>query len=247
MRQLHRLGKLKGHALNATDGEIGTLQEVYFDDSAWIVRYFVVRTGTWLGGREVLISPRAVRGVDSQSDCLDLLVTREKVRNSPLVGSQKPVSRHHEEEFFRYYQWERYWISSTLLGSPEQADGNQDSGGRLPEKPEHPHLCSSHELTGYSIHARDGDIGHVADLIIDDQDWKVCFLEVNTWNWLPGKHVLVAPAWIREVNWFETHVAVDLERAVIETAPPYDPGAVVTPDDEVRLYNHYAAALEKAE
>jgi len=244
MRQLHRLGKLKGHALNATDGEIGTLQEVFFDGSEWVVRYFVVRTGSWLGGREVLIAPRSVKGVDSQSSSLEVLLTREKVRNSPLVGSEKPVSRHYEEEFFRYYQWERYWIASTLLGTPEREGGGPGREGRLPEKPEHPHLCSSDELTGYSIHARDGDIGHVGDLIIDDQDWKVCFLEVDTRTWLPGKHVLMAPAWIREINWFETHVAVDLKRASIETAPPYDPNGIITPEDELRLYSHYAAAQE---
>jgi hypothetical protein len=46
-----------------------------------------------------------------------------------------------------------------------------------------PHLRSTQEVTGYDIHATDGDIGEVEDFIIDDVSWKIHFLIVETGNW----------------------------------------------------------------
>jgi hypothetical protein len=50
-----------------------------------------------------------------------------------------------------------------------------------------PHLRSTQEVTGYDIHATDGDIGEVEDFIIDDVSWKIHFLIVETGNWFSGK------------------------------------------------------------
>jgi uncharacterized protein YrrD len=51
---------LIGYKLEATDGEIGKVETFYFDDDTWTIRYMVVKTGGWLSGRKVLISPEAV-------------------------------------------------------------------------------------------------------------------------------------------------------------------------------------------
>jgi hypothetical protein len=48
---------LAGFHLAATDGSIGEVQDCYFDDVHWTVRYLVVDMGGWLSGRKVLISP----------------------------------------------------------------------------------------------------------------------------------------------------------------------------------------------
>jgi hypothetical protein len=51
---------IEGCAIGANDGQIGYVTDLYFDDQAWIVRYLVVATGSWLAGRKVLISPVAI-------------------------------------------------------------------------------------------------------------------------------------------------------------------------------------------
>jgi hypothetical protein len=61
---LHSMNVLKGLDILATDGEIGNTEEFYFDDERWAVRYIVVNTGSWLSGRQVLISPFSVTQVD---------------------------------------------------------------------------------------------------------------------------------------------------------------------------------------
>ncbi len=109
MQQPRKLKELKTYSLQARDGEIGKVQEVYFDDAQWSVRYLVVRTGGWLLGREVLISPAAITGLDEENQRISVDLTCEMVEKSPPVESKKPVSRHYEAAYHRYYGWEPYW------------------------------------------------------------------------------------------------------------------------------------------
>jgi uncharacterized protein YrrD len=80
----------KGLTIAATDGDIGSVTDLYFDDLSWTIRYLVVDTGTWLPGRQVLISPLSVRQVD---DKILMSLTRAQVQNSPPVEADKPVNR----------------------------------------------------------------------------------------------------------------------------------------------------------
>jgi hypothetical protein len=59
------------------------------------------------------------------------------------------------------------------------------------------HLRSTGAVTGYHIEAEDGEIGHVAGFIVDDETWAIRYIEVLTKNWWPGKKVLVSPAQYR--------------------------------------------------
>lgn len=100
---LCRLDKLEGYAIGASDGDVGRVTDFLFDDEAWVVRYLVVYTGSWLSNRTVLISPIAI-GQPSWSDrTLPVSMTTEQVRNSPDVDTSKPVSRQYESEYFSYY------------------------------------------------------------------------------------------------------------------------------------------------
>src|SRR5690348_10242798 len=73
---LHDVKELDGIAVGAMDGEVGTVTDLYFDDQHWAIRYLVVETGIWLGGRKVLISPSAIRGVAWESDIIDVWLSR---------------------------------------------------------------------------------------------------------------------------------------------------------------------------
>jgi sporulation protein YlmC with PRC-barrel domain len=86
-----------------------------------------------------------------------------------------------------------------------------------------PHLRSTLEVIGYHIQASDGEIGHVEDIIINDQDWTICYLVIDTHNWLPGKKVLVAPTWVKSVNWAQRKVYINLRRETIKECPEFDP------------------------
>jgi hypothetical protein len=101
------------------------------------------------------------------------------------------------------------------------------------------HLRSTDEVNGYFIEAIDGEIGHVAGFVIDDETWAIRYLEVATRDWLPGKKVLVPPSWIESVSWADSKVSVELDRETIKSSPEYDESAPITRGYEDQLYRHY--------
>ncbi len=240
MRQLRQLGELSGYRLHARDGDLGRLKEVFFDDQYWSVRYLVVQTGTWLG-KEVLVPPSLALSVDEEDLGLHIDLTREQIINCPDVETSLPISRHSENDFFGYYGINPYWMDDPLAGDSAHLEPAPDAA--QPREPDQPHLRSSIAVTGYHIHAEDGEIGHVEDFILDEKDWVIRYLEVNTGKWLPGKLVLVAPIWIHSLDWHAKEVIVNLSRAAIESAPAYDRKKIISNDYEVALYKHYGKTL----
>jgi hypothetical protein len=106
-----------------------------------------------------------------------------------------------------------------------------------------PHLRSSKEVLGYRIQASDGEVGSLENLIVDDESWNIRYLVINigvrSLPSLPGKKVLVAPAWIEAVAWEAKTVHVGLRRDTIQDSPSFDPGAPVNREYEVRLYDYH--------
>jgi sporulation protein YlmC with PRC-barrel domain len=246
---LHPVSKLRGLRLAATDGTLGKVDDVYFDDASWSVRYLVVDTGSWLSDRLVLISPASAGVPDWQGRILPVNLTREQIEKSPDISTDPPVSRQKEDELAMYYGWPIYWLpgglsddSSAMLpmAVPFDRDAPVSDAGEQPETPARgdPHLRSAREVMNYRIAAQDGGIGHVEDFLVDDQDWVVRYMVVDTTNWWPGGHVLVSPRWITEIDWTETMVAVNLLRETLRTSPPYDPASPVDRDYEERLFGH---------
>jgi hypothetical protein len=246
------INDLDGFTIGATDGDIGTVREFYFDDVSYTVRYVVVDTGGWLGERKVLLTPIAFRAMDREHKRIEAALTKAQVEKSPDIDTEKPVSRQHEIAYYGYYGYTPYWAGSYLWGAfpyPYPAAGPALSPAEL-ERERHwnwetkdrqdPHLRSSREVSGYHIHATDGDIGHVEDFLVDDLSWAIRYMIVDTTNWWPGKKVLVAPAWIDRVDWAEAKVEVHLRRDQIRTSPEYDPARPIERAYETRLYGHYA-------
>ena len=107
------------------------------------------------------------------------------------------------------------------------------------EKAWDPHLRSTADVSGLHIQARDGEIGHVEDFIIDDETWAIRYLIIDTQNWWPGKQVLVSPRWIESVSWIDSKVCVNLYRETIKQSPEYTELSLLTRDYEIGLHRHY--------
>lgn len=245
---MRSVNELQGYTVLATNGQIGKVDEFYFDDKGWILRYLVVDTGDWLPGRRVLISPQALSQPNVKTPMLLVTLTREQLENSPEVDTDKPVSRQYEVELHQYYGWPIYWgdhgapLSSADVGVYPGAVGKTNQA-----PPGDPHLRSTKEVTGYHIQARDGEIGHMEDFIISDETWKIQYMVVDTRNWLPGKKVLLALDWIERVSWPEAKVFVTLARETIKNSPEYDPLALVNrQDSEEAFYEQYGWPRHRA-
>ncbi len=230
---------LDGFGIGARDGEIGKVHSLLFDDRSWAVRYLVVDTGGWLSGRKVLIAAGALEHPDRHANVFPVKLTMQQVKDSPDIDANKPVSRQREAELHKYYNWAPYWGTGygAAVFTVPSVEQEQESSGETVQ--ENPNLRSTREVTGYRIHALDGQIGHVEDFIISDEDWVIRYMVVDTRHWLGGQSVLVSPEWVREVNWEQREVWVDVSKERIEDCPPYDPSAPVNREYEVQVYDYY--------
>jgi hypothetical protein len=172
-------------------------------------------------------------------------LTKEQVKHSPHISTDVPVSRQMEANLHTYYGWTPYWrggLPSFGLGTAAAAETIAMAARGKDQEDEQdgdPHLRSTREVTGYHIQARDGQIGHVEDFVVDDGVWYIRYLVIDTRNWLPGRRVLVAPAWAKQVNWVERKVHVDLVRETIKNSPEFDPLMPINREYEVQLYDFY--------
>lgn len=249
---LRNVSTLHGYTIHATDGELGTVDQFFFDDEHWTVRYLVVNAGNWLTGRLVLISPISIKAIDWDTQKVAVNLTRQQVENSPDLDTDQPVSRQKEAELYKYYDYPAYWggpgtwgagIYPGLMGGyepimPAVPDAAKQTGDDT-QTPGDPHLRSTREVSNYGIQASNGEIGHVDDFIIDDQSWTIRYLVIDTRNWWPGKKVLLAPQWIQTVDWSTASVVVNQTREAIKGEPEYDPSRPLTREDEVALYAKY--------
>jgi uncharacterized protein YrrD len=243
---------LIGYTISAKDGQLGKVSEFYFDDHSWTIRYLVVDTGTWLAERKVLI-PRSTLGItDWLSKTFQVNLTMEQVRNSPDTDTKKTVSRQNELDLFNHYGLPVYWGdvfndgNIGLMPFPAMvANIPTDKENPPPKKTkEDPHLRSTKNVEGYNIQSNDGEIGHVEDFIIDDNKWNLVFLTIDTHNWLPGRKVLVSPHWIKQIEWSEEKVFVNLSQESIKNSPEYDPDVQITDEYEKVLFNYYGEVIK---
>lgn len=244
---LRSLKELEGYTVHATDGDIGKVENFLLDDKDWTVRYLVVQTGTplFLNGQQVLISPISFRLAEWSSRHFNLALTMDKIKSSPSIDMDKPISRQNERDFYRYYGYPYYWGYSGTWGMGADpgflaASNWNDVFVQPSEDSGDVHLRSAGELRGYHIQGSDEAIGHVEDFIVDDTSWEIRYLVIDTSNWWFGKKVLVAPHWARRVSWSESNVYVDLSREAVKKSPEWNADAAIDREYETRLHGHYA-------
>jgi hypothetical protein len=238
---LRRTDEMSGFKLSATDGDIGKTKDLLFDDQSWVIRYLVADTGGWLSGRKVLI-PRAVLGEpDWSSRRFPVNLSKKQVEESPSIKTDEPVSRQHEVSLHKYLHIDPYWMrvpagafayteGKTAIGEQEISESTSSGD---------PHLRSCAEVSGYHIKAIDGEIGHVNNFIVDDENWLIRYLVVDPHNILPGKKVLVAVPWVNTINWTGKRVHVDLTKEQVERSPEFDTAVPVNRRVEEKLYDYY--------
>ena len=97
-------------------------------------------------------------------------------------------------------------------------------------------------MIGYHIHAADGEIGHVDELLVDEETWAIRYFVVNTSDWWVGHKVLLAPTWITSIEWSGERVSVALTRESVRNAPAFDSISALNLQQESALFDHYRRA-----
>ena len=227
---VYKLRQLLGLHIKASDGEIGRIKDVCFDDHSWTIRYLVVETGHFFANRQVLVSPLSVSIIDWDGNMLYVKLDMAQIKGSPAIDTDKPVSQQHETDYFDYYGYPYYW-TDPLLWLKSSGQGSKSAFD--------PRLRSANEVTGYHLVTTAEPMGHVEDFLVDSITWAIRYLVVDTRNWLPGKHVVIPPAWITEVKWDDNTVCVDVTPDRVKQAPEFDSNTEFSRADETRLYRHF--------
>ena len=113
---LWKCSAIKGYAIAASDGLLGTVSDILFDNSNWLVRWLVVETGTWLSGRKVLLPASVLGHPDHEEHVFSVRLTKQQVKDSPDIDTDRPVSRQMEATTYDYYGWSPYWGNGFYTG-----------------------------------------------------------------------------------------------------------------------------------
>jgi len=226
---LINIGRLYGRKLGALDGEIGQVEDFYFDDRNWVVRYVVADTASWLTGLQVLLSPHAFGILHPAENALSVHLTRQQIENSPSIELHKPVSRQYEEEHYQYYGWPSYWEGNELWGMSgipvvlpimPPADEPAATHGLQSNRAD-AHLRCAEAVKGYHIKTIDGTIGHVNDFMMDAQSWAIQKLVIKIGHLFSGREVEIPTNRVDRISFEESTVFVNMTNKDVEQSPDH--------------------------
>lgn len=206
---LRTSSELIRYAVAASDGEIGTVEDLLFEDTTWRVRSIVVDTGGFLSHHRVLVSPEKVVGLRFPEETFVLSLTKADVEASPGIESNPPVSLQHT--------------------------GHDRPPGQKFDR----HLRSTDEVSAYAVRAKDDETGQVHGLIIETATWTIRYIIVDTGEWLRGKLVLLSPEAIRGIDWSNQTVRTNVTADEIRHCPAYEEAGELSRDYEAFLHDYY--------
>jgi PRC-barrel domain protein len=106
--RLRSMKDVMDYTLQATDGEIGHVDDFIIDDEPWVIRYAVIDTGNWWAGKKVIVAPTWISSVDWKNSKLHVNLSRAAVQSAPEFDSDH-LSRAYETELYKHYGQENYW------------------------------------------------------------------------------------------------------------------------------------------
>ena len=193
--------QLNEFSLRATDGSIGQVKDLYFNDDDWAIRYLVVETGNWFTRHRVLVPTAALDSIDATNKVIQVSLTRDQVKHSPDVDCDMPVSRQHQTDLSGYY------------GFPSYLEGVQ--------RPSDPHLRSAEALNGYAARSNSDEIGHVKQFLLDDDGWRVVAVILKTGAWWHGDLMRIETDGIETIDWDSSSIEVIASRESLKDEPQH--------------------------
>jgi len=94
--------------IDASDGEIGHVEDFLIDDESWTIRYIVVDTRNWWPGKKVLISPEWIEDLNWTDSTAHVDLSRDVIKNSPEYD-ESAINRDYEKRLHEHYGRSEYW------------------------------------------------------------------------------------------------------------------------------------------
>lgn len=116
---LRSTNDVSGHDIQATDGEIGHVEDFVIDNETWTIRYLIIDTRNWWPGKKVLVSPQWIESVSWDELKVFVNLTREAIQQAPEYTEESLLTRDYEAALHRHYDLPGYWADA--------ADANKSS------------------------------------------------------------------------------------------------------------------------
>lgn len=212
---------LQTYRIDAADGTMGKINDIYFDDELWKIRYIIVDTRKWLPGRKVLLSPASIIGVNEVNETLEVEYDKEVIKKSPTVPEESDLTRDTEGRLVNYFGWHRYWPDDLLVSGDQRPLGlfqaqservqqsrKSENRERLLKEHKGYNLRSFEEFYGARVHGRDGKLGKMSDFVYD-QDWQIHYIVVKTGNVLDDEYLIYPVKKVISADWYEKDLYLD--------------------------------------
>ena len=107
--RLRSTKEVSKYYIQATDGEIGHVEDFIIDDKAWAIRYLVIGTRNWLPGKKVIVSPQWIERVSWEEGKVFVGLSLESIRKSPEYSEELLLNRDYEAQLHEHYNRPGYW------------------------------------------------------------------------------------------------------------------------------------------
>jgi hypothetical protein len=238
--------KILGYRLSARDGEVGRCVDFLIEDQSWGVRHvvveaaavktLVVKAGEPLQGQELLVSPQALPKAAWNFRRWLLESTRDQLQLEVLPPPDRDeTADEHDVSFAELELSPSSEVSPKLehstsseLAAPPNGTLAKEAAAEAPPLPDPlrtPLLRSLKELLGYGLEAEDGPVGHIADLIVNDDSWTCPYLVVSDSTRSPVRQVLLPVEWVKGVDTERRAVSISSSIERVQTEPEFHPEA----------------------
>lgn len=245
---------------------LGTVKDLLLDQRSGVVRYLEIETGGWFSRERLLLSPPGLSGVDTANGTIECRLSQFELEQLPGLDFDQPVCRQFEQALADAQHAGYYWIGDGLWGmsmlplggvaqpTPAAGSAPHRSAHTPAEAPaeesdicaaEDSNLRSFRELSGYTAHASDREIGSLDDVLISQDQWQIQLLVIDIGSWLRGRKVVAPFDRLTDVSWVQRSIQLDASADAIEHAP-------AATQDLSHLHSHdlkqyYTVAEESAE
>ena len=113
---LRSTSEVTGYHIQATDGELGHIEDFIIDEQTWAIRYLIVDTRNWWPGKKILLAPQWIDRVSWNESKVFVNLPRETIKQAPAYTEGSLLSRDYETSLHQYYDRPGYW-EPTAIGT----------------------------------------------------------------------------------------------------------------------------------
>jgi hypothetical protein len=234
---LRSIKEITEYNLLAIDGNLSGVSGFLFDDLIWLIRYLITEVPMEGTGnmKKILIAPFSFGIPNSEHREFPIILSKQKIQESPLVDLESPITRKQQLELYKYYGWPPYGKNilngiqpDLLINDSKRRKGIFNS-----------HLLNTGKTIGYHIIATDVEIGEIYDFIIDDELWIIRYISADIGEQKADKKVLIFPELIKEISQDNKKIVIRTDKNKIRNSPEYISSLPIEREYEIRLHQHY--------